>query len=189
MENPRVITGESEFAVLEQLKNDFKFPEKLLDYSAEIHLGNRILYLQLDVDLGGGFESGYAFTTLQAPFSDPNGFRFALYPQDFLAGIGKLFGMQDVKVGFPDFDRKFIIKSNQSLKVKQLLADNAIREKLQQMQHFKFEIAHIDASEARQTARLELTISEAVTDPKAIEDLVFLMIRTLKKLEPVVSEP
>ena len=187
MEKARVITGDSEFAVLEQLKQDFKDPDQLFDYSAEIRHGNRTIFLSLDIDLGGGFESGYAFTVLQAPFYDPAGFRFAIYPQDLLAEIGKLFGMQDVKVGYPEFDHKFIIKSNQAEKVKLLFADNVIRKKLEKLHHFKFEITHVDVSEPAQPARLELTISEGITDPKAIEELYLLMLRTLEKLEPVAS--
>ena len=187
MENTRIITGDSEFAVLEQLKQDFKNPDQLFDYAAEVRLGNRTIFVTLDIDLGGGFESGYAFTVLQAPFPDPTGFKFAIYPQDLLAEIGKLFGMQDVKVGYPAFDDKFMIKSNQPEKVKLLFTDPEIRQRLEKLHHFKFEINHVDVSEANHPARLELTISEGVTDPAAIEDLFILMLRTLDKLEPVAS--
>ena len=36
----------------------------------------------------------------------------ALYPEGFFSKVGKFFGMQDIQMGDPFFDEKYIIKSN-----------------------------------------------------------------------------
>ena len=46
-------------------------------------------------------------------FVDPEGFRFTVYRKGIFSDIGKWFGMQDIEIGDEDFDRDFILKSNQ----------------------------------------------------------------------------
>ena len=63
---------------------------------------------------------------------NPN--EFIIYPEDFTDRIGKLFGLKEIETGDTEFDRKFIIKSNNeiflrailSFEIKKFLTDNFI---------------------------------------------------------------
>jgi hypothetical protein len=68
------------------------------------------------------------FTRMRAPYANPSGFRFTLHPDGFFNSIAKFFGMQDVEVGHPDFDERFIIKGNDSDRLVALFDDPEIRE-------------------------------------------------------------
>lgn len=60
---------------------------------------------------------GLAYTRMRAPYINKDGFRFKLYRKSMLSGLGKLFGMQDIKVGTSFLDDKYIIQGNNSQKV------------------------------------------------------------------------
>ncbi|MBN1570112.1 MAG: hypothetical protein JXA73_19875 [Acidobacteria bacterium] len=56
------------------------------------------------------------YTRMRAPYVNTDGFRFAVYRKNIFSGIGKFFGMQDIEVGDPEFDRDFILKANDETK-------------------------------------------------------------------------
>jgi len=67
------------------------------------------------------------YTRIRAPYVNRDNFYFTIYRRELFSDIGKLFGMQDVKVGYTDFDRDFIIKGNNVKKLKKLFANEKIR--------------------------------------------------------------
>ena len=92
------------------------------------------------------------YTRMRAPFVNGDGFRFLIYRKSPLSAVGKLLGMQDIEVGGPElespgplfgvpsyvdpqviegsepeFDREFIIKSNDEEKVSRLFKPLKIR--------------------------------------------------------------
>ena len=76
-------------------------------------------------------EGQHEYTRIRAPFISKDKFRFTIYRKGFFSGIGKMLGMQDIEVGYPDFDRDFIIKSNDEIKIRSLFANQKIRELIQ----------------------------------------------------------
>lgn len=48
-------------------------------------------------------------------------YNFLIFPEDFTDKIGKIFGLKDIEVGDLEFDKKFIIKSNNANQVKKML--------------------------------------------------------------------
>ena len=80
------------------------------------------------------------YTRMRAPFINKDGLYFKIYREGFFSSIGKLFGMQDIKIGDPFFDNEFIIKGNNPEKIKLLLADAKIKELCQEQPHIHFEI-------------------------------------------------
>ena len=46
-----------------------------------------------------------------------DGFRFKIYRKTVFSGLGKMLGMQDIEVGYADFDEAFILikTANRSL--------------------------------------------------------------------------
>jgi hypothetical protein len=67
------------------------------------------------------------YTRLRAPFPNPSGFRFSIHRASFFSYLGTLLGMQDVEVGYPEFDNDFVIKSNNEQVVKSLCRSERLR--------------------------------------------------------------
>jgi len=72
--------------------------------------------------------SSTTYTRLRAPYVNKDGFRFTVYRKTIFSGLGKLLGMQDVEVGYPEFDEAFIIQGNDEAKLRALFANPRIRQ-------------------------------------------------------------
>lgn len=66
-------------------------------------------------------------TRVTAPFVTVDDFRFEIYRSGFIRQVKKIFGAQDIEIGRPKFDKAFIIKANNELKIKTLLQNEKIR--------------------------------------------------------------
>lgn len=81
-------------------------------------------------------KSSITYTRIRAPYVNPNGFKFTIYKKGLLSGIGKLFGMQDIEIGYCEFDDSFIIKSNDEYNVRNLFSDENLRQMIQHQPSF-----------------------------------------------------
>jgi len=68
------------------------------------------------------------FTRLRAPYVNPDHFRFTIYRRGLFSEIAKWLGMQDVEVGYADFDRDFVIKGTEEEKLRALFDNPKLRE-------------------------------------------------------------
>lgn len=84
----------------------------------------------LDCYVVSAGNSRQTFTRLRAPYVNPEGFRFLVYRKTLFSALGKYLGMQDVDVGFPQFDENFVIKGNDEAKLRSLFANEHLRELL-----------------------------------------------------------
>jgi hypothetical protein len=73
-------------------------------------------------------KSAVIFTRMRAPYVNPDGFRFNIYRRGIFSELGKRLGMQDVTVGYPQFDDDFIIKGSGESGLRRLFANAKIRE-------------------------------------------------------------
>ena len=186
----RHIYGASEDEIWGQLQADL-VDQNLFQYTAVIHQGKHLIVFDLDIDPGGGFEGGYAFTSLTAAFHNPTGFRFALHREHFIDEVGKFFGMQDIQIGDEEFDKSIIIRATDEARIRDLvthgiLADPAARESLLGLYSFTFEIVLLDsASEGGDgsNANLKLVIEEAIVDANRLRPLYDAFLRTLDQLQ------
>lgn len=78
------------------------------------------------------------YTRIRAPYVNPEGFRFDVYRRRVFSDIGKLFGMQDVHVGFEPFDRDFIIKGTSEDRLRHLFSNPKIRELIAAQPQIRF---------------------------------------------------
>jgi len=85
-------------------------------------------------------KSSTTYTRMRAPYRNKDGFNFKIYNSGFFSDIGKKFGMQDIEIGYPDFDEKFIIKGNDEDKLKELFESEKIREFIQLQDKIHLEI-------------------------------------------------
>ena len=68
------------------------------------------------------------YTRMRAPFVNKDDLYFKISREGFFSSVGKFFGMQDIEIGDPFFDKQFVIKGNKPEKIKLLLADDRIKE-------------------------------------------------------------
>ncbi len=188
MDAIRTFSADSEAALWEQVTADLKSQPDLFDYRADLCQPPYRVRLELDIDLGGGFEGGYEITTLTAAVPGPPALHFALHEQDWVHEIGKLLGLEDVQLGFADLDKTFIITTNDQSALRQLLADPAVHDTLLLHPTARFTLA--PASE-EPGAPVLLTFSEdrAVLEPERLRALYQLLLRVLQQLAPQLSTP
>jgi hypothetical protein len=79
-------------------------------------------------------------TRMRAPYVNPDGFRFSVYRRTVFSGVGKLFGMQDVEIGDPQFDHDFIVKTTSESRVRELLGDPRIRDLIANQKEIQFSV-------------------------------------------------
>src|SRR5262245_4131951 len=84
----------------------------------------------LDTYVVGDGNTSHAYTRLRAPYVNPDGFRFSVYRKSVFTGLGKLFGMQDVEVGYPEFDEAFVIRGDSERRLRRLFENGKLRELL-----------------------------------------------------------
>jgi hypothetical protein len=184
MQAERHISGHNEDQVWAQVQSDLTQTPDLLQYRAVIEQQSRTILLDIDIDLGGGFEGGFATTILSARFPNPEGFRFALHEESFFDDLGKFFGMQDVEIGYPDFDAHIIVKTNDEARVRTMLVDDTTRAVLLSLQDFTFEIVLADGDADGEEATLELIIEEGITDPVRLREIYRVFFGILVLINP-----
>jgi len=180
MDIDKTYTGTTENEVWSQIVNDIN--EDTLEYHAIIQQGTVDIYLDIDIDLGGGFEGGYATTSLRA-FVNGTAFKFAIHEEHFTDEIGKFFGMEDIKIGYPDLDKHLIIKTNDAEKVKTLFADDDVRRVFTELENFDLGIRLHDIEDTdEKQAFLELNIEDGITDTIALRQLYHAFYEVLKAI-------
>jgi len=183
MAETKQIVGETPEDIWRQVAADLS-GEAIYDYSALLVLGKRKVELGIDIDPGGGFESGYAYTFFAAPVSPANDFRFALHHKDWRDAAGKFFGMEDVVIGYPEFDDAMIIKTGDPDRTRRIFADIDVRKTLQALRSFNLHLAHhhVAGKKGKETT-LELNIEEEITDPEVLKDLYGAFCKVLDQIE------
>lgn len=166
MNDEKIITGNDEQEVWTQVTADLA-GEEVLYYNVVIRQGNRDVILNIDIDPGGGFESGYETTSFTAELKGSTDFRFAIHKQGFLDEIGKFLGMQDVIIGYPELDKNVIIKTNDEARVKAIFPDEDIRLFFQSLEH-DFTLGIMKHDDKR---ILELWIEEGITDADILRNV------------------
>ncbi len=184
MQEEKIIKGATEDEIWQQVTADLNKETDLLEYSVTIEQANRRILLDIDIDLGGGFEGGYESTMMRAPLKIAEDFRFVVHHQGFIDEIGKFFGMQDVVIGYDELDKKLIIKANDAAKVKALFTDSLVRKVFQSFDDFTLGIImhHISAEE--KAPFLEFYNNTAITNPVELREIYNAFYKVLILLDP-----
>ena len=126
------------------------------------------------------------FTRMRAPYVNPDSFRFTIYRKSIFTGIGKLFGMQDVEVGYEEFDRDFVIKGTDEGKLRQLFANVRIRELISTQKDIKFSVSDDEgwfgARFPEGVDELTFVVAGVITDIERLRKLFDLFAETLDEL-------
>ncbi len=99
--------------------------------------------------------------------------------------IGKFFGMEDIETGYPEFDKKVIVKTNDASRLKSLFSEKNTRMPFIDLSDFTFHITqhHIDETH-KKADFLELSIEEAITDIPRLKLIYNAFSKVLDAIEP-----
>jgi len=126
------------------------------------------------------------YTRLRAPFVNADGFRFLVYRTGLFSGLGRQLGMQDLEVGFPDFDRDFVVKGNNETLVRWFFADERIRSLLHEQPEVRFEVVDDEgwfgASFPDGVDELRFQVRGVIKDVGLLKQLFTLFSATLERL-------
>ncbi|HEX8333355.1 MAG TPA: hypothetical protein VF622_12065 [Segetibacter sp.] len=175
MDQKKIISAQTEVDIWQQVSADFAegIPH---DYHVIIQHNNRNVELNVVSSPGGNIEGGYEYTTLRSPVAATHDFEFLIQPEDFLNRIGKFFGGQDVVLGYPEFDKNVLVKTNNPERLKSLFADEETRELFIALSGYSFGIT---TSKENEKKELELHIQRLI----AVEDLRHAFAAFTKALE------
>jgi hypothetical protein len=147
--------------------------------------------LTLDVHLVSNGDSSVPYTRMRAPFVNRDGFRFSLYRAGLFTHLGKLLGTQDLEIGDPVFDAKYVIRSNQPEKVRVLLANPRIRELLDSQPRLFFTVRDDEgwfgARYPDGVDQLLFDVPVVIREPNVLRPLFDLFTETLQELERLDS--
>jgi hypothetical protein len=119
-------------------------------------------------------KSSTTYTRIRAPYVNKDNFRFTIYRENVFGKIGKLFGMQDIQVGYPEFDKRYIIKGNIDYKVQMLFANPRIRELILFQPNIHFQIKDDDGW-------------FGTSFPEGVDELYFQVVGVIKDIERLRS--
>lgn len=116
-------------------------------------------------------KSTVTFTRMRAPYVNPDSFRFTVYQKGIFTEIAKLFGLQDVEVGYPEFDHAYVIKGNDEQKLRRLFSNENIRRLISAQPNIYFSVKD---DEARLWGK---------NFPDGVDELYFKVIGVIKDIE------
>jgi hypothetical protein len=124
----------------------------------------------LDLYVVSTGKSSVTYTRMRAPYVNPDGFRFTVYRKGIFTEMGKWFGMQDVAVGYQEFDRDFVIKGNDEQKLRTLFSSQKIRELVAAQPEIRFSVKDDDGKLWNNF-------------PEGVDELHFQVVGVIKDLE------
>jgi hypothetical protein len=184
METIRTFTADNEADLWQQVAADLAQGGDVFEYSAELNQRGYRIQLDIDIDLGGGFESGLETTTFTALVPGHVPFRFALHEQDWVHEIGKLLGLTDVVLGDPEIDAAYIITTNDAPVLHDLLADPALRQTLLRYQELRLSLAPRD-HEPNADVLLTFYKEQGIVDPVQLQEIYHLVFTLLQQIAPL----
>lgn len=152
--------------------------KEIYEYNVFLLQDGKKVELDIDIDMGGGFEGGYQSTSFKASIASGHDFRFALHHQGLMDTAGKFFGMEDVVIGYPEFDEALIIKTSDRERVHRIFSDINVRETFQSLRSFTLHLTHF-----HKEPFLELIIEEGITDVEALRKLYDAFYKILMAIE------
>ena len=126
------------------------------------------------------------FTRLRAPFVNPEGFRFTVYRRGLFSDVAKLLGMQDIELGYAEFDQDFIIKGTHEAKLRALFDHVRIRQLVSAQREIHFSVQAPERRRKRglraNTDELSFKARGVLKDPDRLKQLFDLFAETLDQL-------
>lgn len=119
-------------------------------------------------------------------FNNPGHYNLLITQQGIIENISKLFGAQDIRIGDKEFDKTFMIKSNDELKTQLLLTNSIIRDTLLKYKTIRFTITNEDGLWNERPAEgkymLYFVMETKITRKAQLQELLSLYKETIDYL-------
>jgi hypothetical protein len=185
----KMIAANSEETVWKRITSDLNKDNSPLEYHVLIYHDVKKVQLDIDIDPGGSFESGFESTTLSAVVPDLHEFKFSIHHHDLVDMVSKLFGMQDVIIGYPEFDNKLIIKTNDAVKIKNIFSDEKTREIFHSLRRFTLHTGSRNIGDTdNKEDFVELTIDRGVLDLDELRRIYKAFVTMLIAIDTVIKD-
>lgn len=167
--------------------------------------------ITLDIYVVSTGKSRIEYTRIRAPYVNKDGFRFTVYRKSLFSDLAKFFGMQDVKVGgpnferleplfgvpaylnkadiecgYPEFDRDFVVQGNDESKLRLLFKNWKIRDLIQAQPSFFMQVKDDEgwfgADFPEGVDELYFQVIGVIKDIKRLKGLYELFAETLNTL-------
>lgn len=69
-------------------------------------------------------------TRITASYTSRDDFTFSIHSKTLLHSIAKAFGMQDIEIGDPEFDKTFIVRGSDAARLQALFGNDGIRHRM-----------------------------------------------------------
>ncbi|MCB2409801.1 hypothetical protein [Hymenobacter lucidus] len=181
MDTIRTFSANTEDALWQQVLADMAYQKDDWEYTADLDQAGYRTRFSIEIDLGGGFESGIELTTFTAIVPRRIPFRFALHEQDWMHKMGKLLGLTDVELGDPEIDAAYIITTNDPATLHDLLADETLRQTLLRYQELRLDLAP-ESEMPESDVLLTFTKEAAITDPEQLREIYHLFYSILRRV-------
>lgn len=126
------------------------------------------------------------YTRMRVPFINLDKFYFKISKRGFFSELGKIFRMKDIEIGHEDFDKAFILKSNNEEKAKQLFENKNIRRLIQNQSKINLEIkddeGFFKSHFPEGVDELYFEVSDVIKDIERLKELYELFSEVLKEL-------
>lgn len=131
------------------------------------------------------------YTRFTSKFINEDNFRFEIFKRNRLNDLTLKVGMQDINIGYRDFDEDFIIKGNDEEKIKELFSNDKIRELLCNQANIRLRINDRgwfteDLPDGVDVLHLET--NTVVKDINELRELYMIFVLVLNKLSLMVQE-
>lgn len=134
-------------------------------------------------------KSSITYTRIRAPFKNLESLYFKIYRKGFFSDLGKLLGMQDIRVGYSEFDENFIIKGNNEERITQLFSNEKIRELLEEQPKINLEAKDDEGFFSKHfpsnVDELYFSVVGVIKDIERLKDLYELFAEVLKELSAI----
>lgn len=150
----------------------------------EAHVDNWIVVLDTYTVSTG--KSSITYTRMRAPFINRDGFYFKIYRSGLFTELGKLLGMEDINIGYEEFDEDFVIKSNYADKVTRLLSSQKLRSLIEAHPAFNLEIKDDEGFFFKHfpegVDELYFTVTGVIKDVDRLKELYEIFAEVLREL-------
>lgn len=126
------------------------------------------------------------YTRIRIPYKIQEDFQFQIYSKSFFSDIGKALGMQDIEIGYKQFDNQYIIKGNDEEKLRQIFKNQRIRELMESQKRINLDIKSgkrlFEQKIPEDIRVLYFYDMGVIKDPERLKNLYFLMVLLINEM-------
>jgi len=178
----KILRGDSEEEIWSQLQEDVKDDIPFVDnYEVVVKQQDTTVQISIEIDFGGGFESGFESTTFVSQLYLAKPFHFLLQREGFLVEVGKLLGMEDVEIGDLEFDERVRIKTNDVDRIKQVLHGQENKTFIQSWESYELSLS--SDTDDPHILVFKLQLEEAIVNPTELRTYYHVFRSLLKEID------